>query len=101
MYDDIIIDSPPVHLVSDALIMARVADVYLYEVRQGYTHKDKLEFINQMNEAKRFPKFTIVFNGVKSGAGYGFSGNSSSFNSHAGKETRSFGDRLKGVFRRF
>ncbi len=108
VYDDIIIDSPPIHLVTDALIMARVADVSLYVVRQGYTHKYELEFINEINEAKRFPKFTIVFNGVKRGAsghgygyGYGYGGYGNSYNSYAGKDKDTLSTRIKGVLRRF
>lgn len=108
MYDDIIIDSPPIHLVTDALIIARVADASLYVVRQGYTHKYELEFMNEIDNAKRFPKFNIVFNGVKKDAaayGYGYSYsysyNNYYNNSYADKEKHSFGVQLKAFFRRF
>ncbi len=108
IYDDVIIDSPPIHLVTDALIIARVADVSLYVVRQSYTHKYELEFANEINEAGRFPKFSIIFNGVKrgvSGYGYGYSysygyGNSA-YNAYAEKSKETFGDRLKSVLSRF
>jgi tyrosine-protein kinase Etk/Wzc len=109
-YDDVIIDSPPIHLVTDALIIARVADAALYVVRQGYTHKYELEFINEIDEANRFPKFTIVFNGVKKGAsgygyGYGYGGygygNNNYYNSYATTAKRGFGDKLKSIFSRF
>jgi tyrosine-protein kinase Etk/Wzc len=109
-YDDIIIDSPPIHLVTDALIIARVADASLYVVRQGYTHKYELEFVNEIDETKRFNKFTIVFNGVKQGAsgygyGYGYGGygygNNNYYNSYADKTKQTFGDSLKGILRRF
>jgi capsular exopolysaccharide synthesis family protein len=112
MYDDIIIDSPPIHLVTDALIIARTTDVSLYVVRQGYTHKYELEFANEINEAKRFPKFSIVFNGVKAGGsgyggygygyGYGYGGyGSSGYNSYADKQKTSFGDIVKNILKRF
>ncbi|MFD0750806.1 GumC family protein [Mucilaginibacter calamicampi] len=114
MYDDIIIDSPPIHLVTDALIIARVADASLYVVRQGYTHKYELEFVNEINEAQRFPKFTIVFNGVKSGLssyggygqgygyGYGYGyGGYNGYNSYATKEKVTFGKIIKGLVSRF
>ena len=104
MYDDIIIDSPPIHLVTDALIIARVADASLYVVRQGYTHKYELEFVSEINEAGRFPKFTIVFNGVKMGTsayGYGYSYNygNSYYNSYADKHKETFGDKIKGYLK--
>lgn len=108
-YDDIIIDSPPIHLVADAMVIARVVDASLYVVRQGYTHKYELEFANEINESNRFPKFTIVFNGVKSGAsgyggygyGYGYGGYNNAYNSYADKNKRTFGDRIKAIISRF
>ncbi len=108
MYDEIIIDSPPIHLVTDALIIARVADTSLYVVRQGYTHKYELEFIKDINDAKRFPKFRIIFNGVKSGTssyggyGYGYGyGYSSSYNAYATKEKVTFVEWVKKALMRF
>jgi len=106
MYDDIIIDSPPIHLVTDALIIARVTDVSLYVVRQDYTHKYELEYVNEIKETDRFPKFTIVFNGVKKGTsgygyGYGYSYNNSYYNSYADKSKETFGDKLKDILARF
>ncbi|TSD67002.1 polysaccharide biosynthesis tyrosine autokinase [Inquilinus sp. KBS0705] len=112
MYDDVVIDSPPIHLVTDALIISRVADASLYVVRQGYTHKYELEFVNGINEANRFPKFTIVFNGInKDSGGYGgygygygyggYGGYSNSYNSYATKEKTTFRSVMKGVLSRF
>lgn len=106
-YDEIIIDSPPIHLVTDALIIARLADASLYVVRQGYTHKYELEFVNEINETKRFPKFSIVFNGVKGvaggyGYGYGYSGYGyNSYNSYADKEKNTFGSVISSILKRF
>ncbi|MVN22248.1 GumC family protein [Mucilaginibacter arboris] len=72
-YDDILLDTPPVHLVTDSLILAELCDVTLYVVRQGYTSKEELDYIKRMSKEKRFPKLNIVFNGVqnnKYGSGY-------------------------------
>ena len=114
LYDDVIIDSPPIHLVTDALIISRVADASLYVVRQGYTHKYELEFVNSINEANRFPKFTIVFNGInKDSSGYGgygygygygyggYGGYNNSYNSYATKEKSTFSSVLKSILNRF
>ncbi|TWR27599.1 polysaccharide biosynthesis tyrosine autokinase [Mucilaginibacter pallidiroseus] len=105
-YDDIIIDSPPIHLVTDALIIARTAHATLYMVRQGYTHKDELEFINEIDASKRLPKYSLVFNGVrrdKFGYGYGYSYgyNNSYYNSYAEKEKESFGEQFGRFLKRF
>jgi len=95
-YDDIIIDSPPIHLVTDALIIARVADTSLYVVRQDYTHKYELEFLNGINETSRLPKLTIVFNGVKAGgSGYGY-GYGYGYYGYSNNYYNSYTDKRKG-----
>lgn len=75
IYDEIIIDSPPVHLVPDAMILARFADLTLYMVRQGVTGKVELKYIKELFNKKLFPKINIIFNGIdriKYGYGYNY-----------------------------
>ncbi len=72
-YDDIIIDTPPVSVVTDAIIVARLVDVTLYVIRQAYTSKGMLPFIKNMEEESHFPKLNIVFNGIEKGR-YGYAG---------------------------
>jgi len=64
-FDYIIIDSPPVGSVTDAKILAGVADATLYIVRQNYTHSSFLELIEDINRKKILPNLNIVFNGIK------------------------------------
>jgi len=72
-YDDILIDTPPIHLVTDALLLARVCDVTLYVVKQGYTDKSELVFIKQMVKEDKLPNLNIVFNGIQRAKyGYGY-----------------------------
>lgn len=72
-YDDIVIDTAPIHLVTDALIIAKVSDLCLYVIRQGYSDKDELSFIKEIHEANYLPNMNIVFNGIKkSKYGYGY-----------------------------
>jgi tyrosine-protein kinase Etk/Wzc len=74
VYDDIIIDSPPVHLISDALLFAKMADLTLYVMRQGVTSKSELAFIKDLQSQNHLPNLNIVFNGVQSRKyGYGYS----------------------------
>jgi capsular exopolysaccharide synthesis family protein len=72
-YDDIIIDTPPVNIVTDAVIIAKQADVTLYSVRQGYTSKMLLPFIKTVSEEESLPKLNIVFNGIEKGR-FGYNG---------------------------
>jgi tyrosine-protein kinase Etk/Wzc len=72
-FDDIIIDSPPVHLVPDAIVLSRLADITLYIIRQGVTDKAELNFINQLADQTQLHNINIIFNGierVKNGYGY-------------------------------
>ncbi len=72
-YNDILLDTPPVHLVTDAFIIADLADVTLYIIRQGYTSKEELDFIKRVAKDRRLKTLNIIFNGVqnnKFGSGY-------------------------------
>jgi tyrosine-protein kinase Etk/Wzc len=72
-YDDIIVDTPPVNIVTDAIIVSRLADVTLYSIRQGYTSKVLLPFIKSINTDQHFPKLNAIFNGIEKGR-FGYSG---------------------------
>ncbi|WP_221394608.1 polysaccharide biosynthesis tyrosine autokinase [Dyadobacter sp. NIV53] len=75
LYDHIIIDSPPVHLVPDAMILSHLADVTLYVIRQGLTEKSELNFLGKLSSNKKLSNIQIIFNGVhwkKYGYGYNY-----------------------------
>lgn len=75
-YDEIIIDSPPVHLVPDGLILARLSDLTLYVIRQGFTETAELSFIKELKEQNEIGEMRFVFNGIsKIKFGYGFNYN--------------------------
>ena len=71
-YDYILIDSPPFGLVTDSALIAEHVDATLYIVRFNYTLRDHLKRIGELQRARRFANLSIVFNGVKYGAGYGY-----------------------------
>ena len=79
-FDYIIIDSPPVGSVTDAKILAKVADATLYIIRQNYTHSSILDLINNVLQKNILPNMNIIFNGIKQkkvpgykyGAGYNY-----------------------------
>jgi capsular exopolysaccharide synthesis family protein len=71
-YDDVILETPPVKLVTDALIISRLCDVTLYIIRQGHTHKSLMPFIDNLYQKQYFATMNIVFNGIEAGRfGYG------------------------------
>jgi tyrosine-protein kinase Etk/Wzc len=73
-YDDIIMDSPPVHLLPDALVLSKFADVTLYVVRQGVTGREEVRFIKELYLQGQLKNMSLVFNGIqRSKYGYGYS----------------------------
>ena len=82
IYDDVIIDSPPVHLVPDAMIISRVADMTLYMIRQGYTKADELEFVKELNKQNQLVNINIIFNSIQRiRYGYGYNYDNNYYNS--------------------
>ncbi len=71
-YDYIILDTPPVGLVSDALELAQYCDVTLYIIRQNYTKKDMITLLNNREKRGELNNISIVFNGFENKAKYGY-----------------------------
>lgn len=63
-FDYVIIDTAPVGMVTDTLIIGRVADVSLYVCRADYTHKNDYRLIEEMNIDKKLPQLCTVINGM-------------------------------------
>ncbi len=64
-FDIIIMDSPCLGLTTDSKILADYAHVTLYVLRQNYTRRNFLKFINQTYESGKLPNMNLVFNGIK------------------------------------
>ncbi|MFH6963268.1 polysaccharide biosynthesis tyrosine autokinase [Flavobacterium plurextorum] len=70
-YDYIILDTPPVGLVSDALELVQYADVTLYIVRQNYTKKDMITLLNNRIERGEISNASIILNSYENKTKYG------------------------------
>jgi polysaccharide biosynthesis transport protein len=75
-YDYIILDTPPVGLVSDALELDQYCDVTLYIVRQNFSKKDMITLLNNRVKRGELKNTSIILNGfenkAKYGTGYGY-----------------------------
>lgn len=73
-YDIIILDAPPVGIVSDALLLKDHIDISLFVMRFGHTLKKNLEHTNELVLADKLPRFNLVLNGLdpKEHYGYGY-----------------------------
>ena len=63
-YDYIILDTPPVGLVSDTYELSRLVDVTFFVVRNEVTTKAEIDLINRTVQENKLPKVNIVFNGL-------------------------------------
>jgi len=72
-YDYIIIDTPPLAIVTDAFALTRFADHTLFLVRQNYTPKALMQAVNDFYVSGKLKNISIVLNDIaKTGPGYGY-----------------------------
>ena len=64
MYDYVIVDTPPVGVVSDTLEISRVSDVAFFVCRADHSLKSNFALINSIKQADKMPKMNLVLNGV-------------------------------------
>lgn len=71
-FDYIIIDTPPIAIVTDALLLAKYADINLFIVRQRYTSCDTLELIEQLKNQGILKNMAIIINDISLTGYYGY-----------------------------
>ena len=72
-YDYIIIDTPPIGIVPDGIHIIKNADISVFIVRQRYSDKSSLEFLNEFATKVGAKNICIEINDVKmSHGGYGY-----------------------------
>ncbi|MEO6722060.1 MAG: polysaccharide biosynthesis tyrosine autokinase [Ferruginibacter sp.] len=70
-YDYVIIDTPPIGLVSDAFILNKFSNTTVFVIRQRHTLKKQLDFVRDIIEKSRLNNLGVVINDMKIGANYG------------------------------
>ncbi|HQG76629.1 MAG TPA: polysaccharide biosynthesis tyrosine autokinase [Bacteroidales bacterium] len=71
-YDYIIIDTPPVAIVTDALLVSQFTDLYLFVVRQRYTSRNTVDLIEELRESGNIKSIGIVINDISMSGYYGY-----------------------------
>ena len=72
LYDFIVVDTAPSMLVTDTILINKMADVTLYVLRANYTEKRLLEFTKDAIDDERLNNVALVLNGVSmNNFGYG------------------------------
>ena len=72
-FDYIIVDSAPIGIVSDTLILNRVIDATVYVCRINITGKAALKYANEIMNKKKLTNMSLLVNGIETGRrGYGY-----------------------------
>jgi hypothetical protein len=79
------------------LILGELADGAVYIIRQGYTYKKQVAFIEDMYRQKKLPRQSIIINDIKHVHGYGgYYGYGYGYAS--GKKSHYFDEQKKSLF---
>ncbi len=74
-YDYIVVDTAPVSLVTDTLLIAKYADTFIYVCRSNYLDKRMLKLPNDLYKENKLPNMSILLNDTPAGnrfGGYGY-----------------------------
>lgn len=71
-FDFIIIDTPPLAIVTDALLLTPYVDINLFIVRQRYTSKSTLDIIEQLYSQGKMKNVAIIINDINLSGYYGY-----------------------------
>lgn len=122
IYDIIIIDTPPIGIVTDALASYKLSDIQLYVMRTGISPKSFIQNVKSFKDSNNLNNLGIILNGIErsnvrfgygyktgygyqygySGYGYGYGYLTRIHNSYYGEEVdekTSIIDRILNLFR--
>ena len=63
-FDYVILDTAPIGMVTDTLLVGRVADLSVYVCRADYTRKVEYSLINELANNNKLPNLCTVINGL-------------------------------------
>ena len=63
-FDYVILDTAPIGMVTDTLLIGRVADLSAYVCRADYTHKAEYTLINELYHEQKLSNLCTIINGV-------------------------------------
>jgi tyrosine-protein kinase Etk/Wzc len=71
-FDYIILDTPPVAIVTDALLLSSHADIMLFVVRQRYSSRNTLHLIDEIHRNREMNNSGIIVNDISMSGYYGY-----------------------------
>ena len=64
-YDYVILDTAPLPLVTDTVLIGRTADSCVFVCRAGVTPKSACDYLNTLSSEQKFPKLAVLLNDVE------------------------------------
>ena len=71
LYDVVIIDTPPVGLVTDGALVMKKVDLPLYVFRADFSRKGFVKTLNRLKSSQQLAHLSVVLNGASASAGRG------------------------------
>lgn len=73
-YDIVILDTPPLGIIHDAITLSKYADNFFYIMRSGISVKGYIEYINGIKEEHNIKNISMILNGlpVSKHSSYGY-----------------------------
>lgn len=71
-YDYIVLDTPPIAIVTDAFLTRRFTDVTLFVIRFKYSNKDVLKFLESLGQTNEEISIGIIINDLEHKRIYGY-----------------------------
>lgn len=71
-FDYIFVDTPPIAIVSDTLLIARFTEINLFIVRQRYSSKNTMELVDELYKEQKLKNMAIIINDINLNGYYGY-----------------------------
>ncbi|MBA7587781.1 hypothetical protein ES708_29822 [subsurface metagenome] len=71
-FEYVILDTPPVAIVTDAILLTQYTDTNIFIVRQKYSSKNVIQYIDELYNKKNIKNLSLLVNDVKISSYYGY-----------------------------
>lgn len=71
-FDIVILDTPPIAIVTDALLLTHFSDAFIFVIRQNYSTKSVLQLVDDLYTKREMNNVGILINDVHINSYYGY-----------------------------
>lgn len=101
-YDVILLDTPPVGLVTDGVLVMEYADIPLYVFRADYSRRNFVRTLHKLHSTRKFPNLSVILNGQSktSSKDYAYNKYGYGYYTTNGEDKEGLGKRITRIFRK-